>query len=64
MAYELQVEYPGAIYHLMNRLDRRDAIWSAVKSLGLFLFLRVHSWLKFRPEKFSNSALTFFVRRG
>jgi hypothetical protein len=27
MARKLRVEYPGAIYHLMNRGDRREAIF-------------------------------------
>ena len=26
MARRLRVEYPGAIYHVMNRGDRREAI--------------------------------------
>jgi putative transposase len=26
MARKLRVEYPGAIYHIMNRGDRREAI--------------------------------------
>ena len=27
MARKLSVEYPGAVYHVMNRGDRRDAIF-------------------------------------
>ncbi len=27
MARKLRVEYPGAIYHVMNRGDRREAIF-------------------------------------
>jgi hypothetical protein len=27
MARKLRVEHPGAIYHLMNRGDRREAIF-------------------------------------
>jgi len=27
MARKLRIEYPGAIYHVMNRGDRRDAIF-------------------------------------
>ena len=27
MARKLRVEYPGAIYHLMNRGDRRERIF-------------------------------------
>jgi hypothetical protein len=26
MARELRIEYPGAVYHVMNRGDRREAI--------------------------------------
>jgi hypothetical protein len=27
MARKLRVEYPGAIYHVMNRSDRREPIF-------------------------------------
>jgi hypothetical protein len=27
MARELRIQYPGAIYHVMNRGDRREAIF-------------------------------------
>jgi hypothetical protein len=27
MARKLRVQYPGAIYHVMNRADRREAIF-------------------------------------
>ncbi|HKI69320.1 MAG TPA: hypothetical protein VKA67_07015 [Verrucomicrobiae bacterium] len=27
MARKLRIEYPGAIYHVMNRGDRREAIF-------------------------------------
>jgi hypothetical protein len=29
MAQKLQVPYPGASYHVMNRADRREAIFKA-----------------------------------
>jgi putative transposase len=28
MARKLRVQYPGAIYHVMNRWDRREAIFN------------------------------------
>ncbi len=28
MARKLRLEYPGAIYHVMNRGDRREAIFT------------------------------------
>ena len=32
MARKLRVEYPGAIYHVMNRGDRRGAVGSALNN--------------------------------
>lgn len=37
MARKLRVEYPGAIYHLMNRGDRREAIFKDDKDRQCFL---------------------------
>ena len=37
MARKLRVEYPGAIYHVMNRGDRREAIFQDDKDRELFL---------------------------
>jgi hypothetical protein len=31
MARKLRVQYPGAIYHVMNRGDRREAIFVVVQ---------------------------------
>ncbi len=41
MAHKLSVEYPGAIYHVMNRGDRREAIFrdKADRKRGQFLVL-------------------------
>lgn len=37
MARKLRIEYPGAIYHVMNRGDRREAIFRDDKDRELFL---------------------------
>jgi hypothetical protein len=37
MARKLRVEYPGAIYHVMNRGDRREAIFRDDSDRSLFL---------------------------
>src|ERR1041385_4956321 len=37
MARKLRVEYPGAIYHVMNRGDRREAIFKDDSDRLLFL---------------------------
>ena len=37
MARKLRVEYPGAIYHVMNRGDRREAIFLADQDRELFV---------------------------
>ena len=37
MARKLRVEYPGAIYHVMNRGDRREAIFTDDKDRECFL---------------------------
>lgn len=37
MARKLRVEYPGAIYHVMNRGDRREAIFHDDRDRDLFL---------------------------
>lgn len=37
MARKLRVEYPGAIYHVMNRGDRREAIFHEDQDRHLFL---------------------------
>jgi REP element-mobilizing transposase RayT len=37
MARKLRVQYPGAIYHVMNRGDRREAIYEEDEDRGLFL---------------------------
>ena len=37
MARKLRVEYPEAIYHVMNRGDRREAIFKDDKDRELFL---------------------------
>ena len=34
---KLRVEYPGAIYHLMNRGDRREAIFADDRDRERFL---------------------------
>ena len=37
MAIKLRVQYPGAIYHVMNRGDRREPIFKDDKDRALFL---------------------------
>ncbi len=37
MARKLRVQYPGAIYHVMNRGDRREAIFNDDQDRVLFL---------------------------
>jgi REP element-mobilizing transposase RayT len=37
MARKLRVEYPGAVYHVMNRGDRREPIFLTDRDRGLFL---------------------------
>ena len=37
MARKLRVEYPGAIYHVMNRGDHREAIYCAAADRKRFL---------------------------
>ena len=37
MARELRVQYPGAIYHVMNRGDHREAVFHDAHDPRLFL---------------------------
>ena len=37
MAHKVRVEYPGAIYHVLNRGDRREAIFHEDADRELFL---------------------------
>ncbi len=37
MARKLRVQYPGAIYHVMNRGDHREAIFRSTKDREIFL---------------------------
>jgi putative transposase len=37
MARKLRVEYPHAIYHVLNRGDRREAIFCGDRDQELFL---------------------------
>ena len=37
MARKLRVQYPGAIYHVMNRGDRRESIYEDDEDHSLFL---------------------------
>ena len=37
MARKLRIEYPGAIYHVMNRGDRREAVFHDDRDRDLFL---------------------------
>ncbi len=54
MARPLRIEYPGAIYHVLSRGDRREAIFRAEADRKLFLNLlgqnlpahRVARWTK------------------
>ena len=54
MARKLRIEYPGAVYHVMNRGDRREAIFRERKDYECFLqtlaaacekaHWQVHAW--------------------
>ncbi len=37
MAHKLRIQYPGAIYHVMNRGDRREAIFLDQKDRKRFI---------------------------
>jgi len=37
VARKLRLQYPGAIYHVMNRGDHREAIFRSPKDRELFL---------------------------
>ena len=37
MTRKLRIEYPGAIYHVMNRGDRREAIFHDDQDRELFV---------------------------
>ena len=37
MASKLRVQYPGAIYHVMNRGDHREPIFHSTKDRELFV---------------------------
>jgi putative transposase len=43
MARPLRIEYPGAIYHVLSRGDRREAIFRADADRKLFLELLAHA---------------------
>ena len=44
MARKLRVEYPGAIYHVMNRGDRWEPIFSDDQDRLLFLDTLAEAW--------------------
>jgi hypothetical protein len=46
MARKLRVEYPGAVYHVMNRGDRREAIFREDRDRVLFLETLAEACLK------------------
>lgn len=46
MARKLRMEYPGAIYHVMNRGDRREAIFLADQDRELFVATLAESCVK------------------
>ena len=58
MARKLSVQYPGAIYHVMNRGDHREAIFRSIRDRELFLETlgqacektgwQVHAWCLMR----------------
>ena len=37
MARKLRIQYPGAVYHVMNRGDRREAIFQDAEDYECFL---------------------------
>ena len=37
MARQLRIQYPGAVYHVMNRGDRREAVFQGEPDYGGFL---------------------------
>ena len=60
MARKLRVQYPGAIYHVMNRGDRREAIFLDDRDREMFLETlgeacektdwQIHAWCLMRPR--------------
>ena len=46
MARKLRMEYPGAIYHVMNRGDRREAIFLADQDRELLVATLAESCTK------------------
>src|SRR5512137_1799867 len=57
MARKLRVQYPGAIYHVMNRGDRREAVFVDDEDRELFLATlseacqktdwQMHAWISY-----------------
>ncbi len=46
MARKLRIQYPGAIYHVMNRGDRREAIFEDDEDRQRFLHTLTETWRK------------------
>ena len=46
MARKLRVEYPGAIYHVMNRGDRREPIFRDAADRQSFVETLAEVWAK------------------
>lgn len=57
MARKLRVEYPGAIYHVMNRGDRREAIFKDDKDRERFLETLGETCLKTRWQVHASCLL-------
>ena len=45
MARKLRVQYPGAVYHVMNRGDRREPIYADDQDRLLFLDTMTLEWI-------------------
>src|SRR5438552_1722038 len=64
MARKLRVQYPGAIYHVMNRGDRREAIFLDDDDRRLFMKTldeackktdwEIHAWCPAGREQFAG----------
>ena len=59
MPRKLRVEYPGAIYHAMNRGDRREPIFRDDEDRKLFLTLK---WIAGEWQRAMDARVQFTVQ--
>jgi hypothetical protein len=53
MARKLRIQYPGAVYPVMNRGDRREAIFRAARDYACFLQTLAEACAKARWQAMS-----------